>query len=405
MSRIGLGIKDAQLKHIVGLTTAHEMWTVFEKIYSTVNVSSRNHLHRKFTQSKWTSGTMAEYIDQMQDLVFRIQRAGREVRDEEFVCHIIGTMPHSWETFISGQESSPPDMLTPDYVIQKLKSEYERHQDRKEASHIDATETTAMVNKPNRRAAAVVRTEKSLRTQTKAPRVDVNTCLDSGATKHMTNDRAFFSSFRKLESTMSNADGHRAKVAGIDSAIISYRLKSGEVKRLQLNDVLYVPTLLDNRLSVSRALKSDLVVHFENKLATVAIKRNDGSSQKMIEADLDEDEGLFRFRTLFKQDTARTAKIFCDDYNEVYECCIQEKLAAKFFPCSQSTTEKPLELIHIVKLLKQKDEVTSAVKDYAKELQLVTIRLLIVTRPSIRRKAAARRTPAGQGAAAQCALF
>ncbi|KMQ91960.1 retrovirus-related pol polyprotein from transposon tnt 1-94 [Lasius niger] len=70
MSRIGLGIEDAQLKHIVGLTTAHEMWTVFEKIYSTVNVSSRHHLYRKFTQSKWTSGTMAEYIDQMLDLVF-----------------------------------------------------------------------------------------------------------------------------------------------------------------------------------------------------------------------------------------------------------------------------------------------------------------------------------------------
>ncbi|KMQ91961.1 hypothetical protein RF55_8111 [Lasius niger] len=379
-------------------------------------------------------------------------------------------MPDSWETFISGLESSPFDMLTPDYVIQKLKFEYERRQDRKEASHTDATEATAMVSKPNRRAAGktgnrktsnnnrnqetrtcyncgkrghlsakcraskkdkdkadtafhadVVRNEKSLRTQTKIPsRVDVNTwCLDLGATKHMTNDRDFFSFFRKLKSTMSNADRHRAKVTGIGSGIISHRLKSGEVKRLQLNDVLYVPTLLENLLSVSRALKSDLVVHYENKLAIVTTKKNDGSPQKMIEADLDEDEGFFRFRTLSKQDAARTAKISCslyrwhrrfghrdsaairklvrrklvtglelrsdDDHNEV-KCCIRGKLAAKSFPCSQSTTEKPLELIHsdlcgplpvtsaggnryiltfiddysrytVVKLLKKKDEV------------------------------------------------
>lgn len=65
VSIIGLGIEDAQLKHIVGLTTAHEIWTTFEKIYSTVNISSRHHLHRKFAQSKWTSGTIVEYVDYM----------------------------------------------------------------------------------------------------------------------------------------------------------------------------------------------------------------------------------------------------------------------------------------------------------------------------------------------------
>lgn len=472
VSIIGLGIEDAQLKHIVGLTTAHEIWTTFEKIYSMVNVSSRHHLHRKFAQSKWTSGTIVEYIDHMQDLIFWIQRAGGEVRDEEFVCHLIGSMPESWETFISGLESSPPDLLTPDYVIQKLKSEYERRQDRKETVHTTASEMAATASKSNKQAAnkinkwktadnnrkqetrtcyncgkrghlankcrapkkekadsvfhAVIRNEGSLRVETKTSRTDAKIwCLDSGATKNMTNNRSFYTSFKKLNNVMSNADGHHAKVAEIGSGTISHRLKFRETRILQLNDVLYVPTLVENLISVSRALKSNLAVHFEDKFATI-VKKEDENTQVLIEAHLDA-EGLFKFQALSNQDTAHIVRATCslrkwhrrfghrdpaairklaskklvigletqlsDDCDEICECCIKGKLATKSFPRSESTTEKPLEIIHsdlcgplpitsaggnryiltfiddysrytVIKLLKRKNEVMDAVKDY-----------------------------------------
>lgn len=76
---------------------------------------------------------MTEYVDYMQDFVFRIQPyfsgAGGKERDEKFVCHLIGAMPDSWEMFVAGLKSHPPDMLTPEYLIQKLNSEYKRRQD------------------------------------------------------------------------------------------------------------------------------------------------------------------------------------------------------------------------------------------------------------------------------------
>lgn len=138
-------------------------------------------------------------------------------------------------------------------------------------------------------------------------------------------------------------------------------------------------------------------------------------------------KAFFKFRALSKQDTAHIVRTSCslrkwhrrfghrdpaairklaskklvtgletqlnDDCDEICECCIKGKLVIKSFPRSESTTEKPLEIIHsdlcgplpitsaggnryiltliddysrytVVKLLKRKDEVTGAVKDY-----------------------------------------
>ena len=43
-------------------------------------------------------------------------------------------MPDSCEIFVSGMESGDESLLTPDYVIQKLLSEYDRQNDRKATS-------------------------------------------------------------------------------------------------------------------------------------------------------------------------------------------------------------------------------------------------------------------------------
>lgn len=140
---------------------------------------------------------------------------------------------------------------------------------------------------------AAVRNEGSLRVETELSRTDANIwCLDSGATKYMTNNRSFYTSFKKLNNVISNVDGHHAKVVRIGSGMISHRLKSRETRILQLSNVLYVPTLVENLISISRALKSNLAVHFEDKLATI-VKKEDEDTQILIEAHLNA-EGLFQ---------------------------------------------------------------------------------------------------------------
>lgn len=86
---------------------------------------------------------------------------------------------------------------------------------------------------------------------------------------------------------MCNTDGHCAKGAGIGSGIISHRLKSGEIKR-----ALCAYTGGEFTISFMR-LKSNLAIHFEDEVATVVTKRDSGSSQMVIEANLD--ENLFKF--------------------------------------------------------------------------------------------------------------
>lgn len=86
-------------------------------------------------------------------------------------------MLESWETFISGLESSPPDLLTSDYVIQKLKSEYERRQDRQEAVHTSAPEMAATVSKSNKQAVNKTNKRKTLDNNRKQ---ETRTCYNCG---------------------------------------------------------------------------------------------------------------------------------------------------------------------------------------------------------------------------------
>jgi hypothetical protein len=73
--------------------------------------------------------------------------------------------------------------------------------------------------------------------------------VDSGASRHMTYDRSLFNRFQEQEGGMSVELGDDATypVRGVGS--ISFQMPSGDV--LELSDVLFVPSLKKNLLSVS----------------------------------------------------------------------------------------------------------------------------------------------------------
>ena len=78
--------------------------------------------------------------------------------------------------------------------------------------------------------------------------------VDSGATCHMCNDRSLFIELRKLDNPLevTLGDGYNLDAIGRGVVVPETKLPSGRTKRCKLQDVLYVPKLSYNLLSVSR---------------------------------------------------------------------------------------------------------------------------------------------------------
>ena len=95
--------------------------------------------------------------------------------------------------------------------------------------------------------------------------------LDSGCSSHMTNDRELFV---KIDEKFSNfvilGDGKSERVEG--KGVIAVQSRSGEQKFI--HDVLYVPTLAHNLLSVGQLIQKGYRVVFEENKYRVVDKKN-----------------------------------------------------------------------------------------------------------------------------------
>ena len=92
--------------------------------------------------------------------------------------------------------------------------------------------------------------------------------IDSGATVHISNSLQVFSSIRTIregERSLRVADGNEVKVEGIGS----FNLELPGGFNLSLHDVLYVPSLKRNLISVSRLDKSGHICEFGNSVCNI----------------------------------------------------------------------------------------------------------------------------------------
>ena len=88
--------------------------------------------------------------------------------------------------------------------------------------------------------------------------------VDSGATCHMCNDDKLFVKLRSLKQPLevTLGDGCAVEVTGQGTVVLEMASTSGKMSRCKLHEVLYVPDLSYNLLSVSKAVEAGKVVEF-----------------------------------------------------------------------------------------------------------------------------------------------
>ena len=88
--------------------------------------------------------------------------------------------------------------------------------------------------------------------------------IDSRATCHMCNDRKLFVNFNSLAEPrdITLGDGHMVKAVGRGVVLLRFSTDDVETNRWKLQDVLYVPKLSFNLLSVVASTKAGMLVQF-----------------------------------------------------------------------------------------------------------------------------------------------
>ena len=211
---------------------------------------------------------------------------------------------------------------------------------------------------------------------------DRNWIIDSGATCHICHDHNSFVELNTLEKPLdvTLGDGHTLKAVGHGTVILI--LKSGCLTRkCKLNDVLYVPELTYNLLSVSKAVEKGITVTFNERgcvikdtnqsLITVATKVGNlyhllyakskdhvySVAEKLDENGYSSKEDLWH-RRYGHLGVKTLQKLARDHLVNEYDFCVSKQIKfcepclkgkhrrSQFPPYSERTTTEPLELVH-----------------------------------------------------------
>ena len=255
------------------------------------------------------------HIKAMTEIFDGLSVAGAPVSEEDRVVHLLASLPESYNMLVTAFEANP-DVPKMEVVTERLLHEEQKQQDRAGAGISDekamTTEQRSKRKGPRchycRKFGHIKRDcyelaqdekmskscQKKKRMRHKAYKVEekrrdssgsgsetvglvvkhalsasasgrLNSwVVDSGATSHMCNDDKLFVEFRSLKQPQEVAlgDGHALEVTGHGTVALVMKLPDGKTQRCKLHDVLYVPKLSYNLLSVSKATEAGKTTKF-----------------------------------------------------------------------------------------------------------------------------------------------
>ena len=200
--------------------------------------------------------------------------------------------------------------------------------------------------------------------------------VDSGATVHMCHDRQSFTDLYQLENPIDVVlgDGRALTAVGRGEVVLDMFLPNGESRSCTLCDVLYVPQLSHNLISVAKATQTGKVVKFTKSacymlnrkhqmvakatkvgsLYQLDYKPNHEQASVAEKSDFKEDIWHKRFghlgiRSLQRLAREELANGFNFDVSQTLSFCEMCPLGKQHqtkFPSSSTRATEPLELVH-----------------------------------------------------------
>ena len=310
IATICLSLKDPQLIQVRGCSSANEVWSLLETLYESRDLSSRLFLRRKFVTIKMTAGSsILEHITKVKTLADKLAAIGAPVQEDDFVVTLLSSLPETYDNLVTSLESRA-DKLTIEFITARL-----LHEESRRTEYAPIKEETAfygsrpagkrLTNQTPRRSCYYCGKTGHIKADCNKRKADLRTAersnngecyahhagnhqgterehdkehlfaahncttnssdcwyIDSGASHHVTSRRDWFKSLEDITTRkilMGDNNPHEAVAKGDISIHTSV---CGEQSRGLIRDVLYVPGIKTNLLSVSQLTQQGLLVEF-----------------------------------------------------------------------------------------------------------------------------------------------
>ena len=130
-SLIALNVEEDLQVHISHTVDAHEAWTILKDHFKVVSVSHIVRLTRRFYAASMAEGDdLQKFITEMTQLAQELRELNEVISPKKFAIVILGSLPPSYDNFITSFNARSVDDLSWDSVKALLTEEYLKRKDR-----------------------------------------------------------------------------------------------------------------------------------------------------------------------------------------------------------------------------------------------------------------------------------
>ena len=279
-------------------------------------------------------GSVNDHLKAMSEIFQELAVIGEPVPESKRVSHLLASLPESYDTLVTALQGQSEEALKWDVVTERLLQEEQRKKDRhtpsvaddkkgfltsrprsdrpparsqsvRPASSMPDSEKTCFYCKNKghfkrdcrKLARALKRRSEGQRgcaattsdTELEDPGMYLaglplamttsagteSWIIDSGATSHMCNDKSQFTKLKPISKSLqvTLADGHKVEATAIGTVSLELLLPNATTKVITLTDVLYMPRLSCNLLSVPRAFDAGYILNFSKQGVEILSKQ------------------------------------------------------------------------------------------------------------------------------------
>lgn len=308
LARICLTLKPHLYQHVRGCTTSKQAWEKLQACFENKGLYRRVLLLRQLHRVEYHQyATMSEYINTVMCIVQQLEDIGKKIDDAEVAEILLSGLPQEYDIIVSSLETAClTTSLESEVVRMRLLQEDHRRKQ-------EATSTAYAANYNKKKSGSVLctycrrqghtakRCYKRKREQrdhrdtgahtmlasafTATPTATTEFIVDSGASAHMVNDDKLVEDRRQNLCNISVANGQTITSNFIGKISIS--------PTVCLSNVLVVPNLSNNLISVSQMTNEGYVVVFNNDGCNIFKKNGKTTGNPIISAK--RINGLYKF--------------------------------------------------------------------------------------------------------------
>lgn len=322
-------LSSSQTTYVINQSTAKGAWDRLEQVNRGRVLEKKLALRRELNSTRWNKQENAsQYMQRVEALGEQLRVLGDTVDDAEIASIAIQGLPRSYHGVARTFDVCPASDLTPEKVRYALLREEQRQTDNgltdEAAYKVQSHHSQGYHNKdqgrpkcyncgkpghiarncfsrdnefsrpttyrgrfrgrghaPPTRGRSMAKSARgdesypsqrdfALRTTSSSPRSGpTEWSIDSGASSHMTGSKSILQDFREDHTKkVALADGTEIDCVGVGTVVFNVT-RNGQESKLTAADVLYVPTMDDNLISVSKLTDKGLDVNFSGRDCTV----------------------------------------------------------------------------------------------------------------------------------------